>query len=255
VRIFACTVLAAALVSPACARRDIPYRFRAPLVSGVRAEPLPERASGLAASGPDAPLPGPARPARPDPARAWLSAPPHARGMRDAHAPAAQTPEPTAEAGAAVAAVEPSLIPRALRDRVGSSARGTSAGFALATLAELGAHLDARVRQATSGAHVLDLARDRDAVLAEEPPLTGDLVVLAGERQRVGDQDLLLGIVIMPADDDRLLELVYAEDGAVRHGVIAQQTCSGRGERVPATARCLTRDRVRAYLALDRLAP
>jgi hypothetical protein len=144
----------------------------------------------------------------------------------------------------------------ALRALVGSSTRGTgSTAFALATLAELGAHLDARVRQASSGAHVLNLARDRDAVLVEEPPLTGDLVVLAG-KGKDSDEEFLVGIVVVPADDaGSAIELVYAEDGAVRHAVVTQQACRERQERVPATARCLSRDRVRAYLALERLAP
>lgn len=249
VRILAWTVLAAALTSPACARRDAPYRFRAPLVSAVRAEHLP--ATGAASAV------GRAAPPLADPARAWLTPPPHARGTRAAaedashagsHRPAAVVSEPAA-------ASAPSPI-ETLRALVGSSTRGAgSAAFALATLAELGAHIDARVRQASSGAHVLNMARDRDAVLDEDPPLTGDLVVLSGKGND-SDEELLVGIVVMPADDaSSAVELVYAEDGAVRHGVVTQQACRERQERAPATARCLSRDRVRAYLALERLAP
>jgi hypothetical protein len=242
VRFLACTVLAAALASPACTQRAAPYRFRAPLVSSVRADRLP---AGAAPAAPDRAVPGPAR-VRRDPARDWLSAPSHGHVASGAKA----RPEP---ADAAALAADASAIPQALRALVGSASHGGSATFALATLAELGAHIDARVRQATSGAHVLDLARDRDAVLAGEPPLTGDLVVLAGERHAARDQDLLLGIVVMPGDGD-VIELVYAEDGAVRHGMIAAQTCRER-PRMPDSAQCLGRDRVRAYLALDRLAP
>jgi hypothetical protein len=249
VRILAWTMLAAALASPACARRDAPYRFRAPLVSAVRAEHLP--ATG-ASSAVRRTAPPPA-----DPARAWLTPPPHAHGTRAAaedagsagsHRPAAVVSKP-----AAASAASPTETLRAL---VGSSTRGAgSAAFALATLAELGAHIDARVRQASSGAHVLNMARERDAVLAEDPPLTGDLVVLSGKRND-RDEELLVGIVVMPADDaSSAVELVYAEDGAVRHGVVTQQACRERQERAPATARCLSRDRVRAYLALERLAP
>lgn len=244
-RILACTILAAALASPACARRDAPYRFRAPLVSSVRAEPLPAAEATPAAR----------RVARPpaDPARAWLTPPPHARGTRaeagddGGHRPA--TPV------AASAPAAPSPVD-ALRALVGSSTRGTgSAAFALATLADLGAHIDARVQQASSGVHVLNMARDRDAVLVEEPPLTGDLVVLSG-KDRGSDEELLVGIVVLPADDaGSSIELVYAEDGAVRHAVVTQQACRERQGRAPATARCLSRDRVRAYLALERLAP
>lgn len=248
-RIIACTVLAAALASPACARRDGPYHFRAPLVSSVRADRLP--AGATAASAGDGP--GAASRARPAPERAWLSAPSHGQGAHDAGARPA--PATGAEAMAGAAAGDAQAIPQALRALIGSSTQGTgSASFALATLADLGAHLDARVRQASSGAHVLDLARDRDAVLSGEPPLTGDLVVLAGERHAARDQDLLLGIVVMPADDaGGPVELVYAEGGAVRHAVVAAQTC--RERQRPAAARCLGQDRVRAFLALDRLAP
>ncbi|HWN68025.1 MAG TPA: hypothetical protein VNM90_10335 [Haliangium sp.] len=251
-RLLACTVLAAALASPACARRDAPYHFRAPLVSSVRADRLPAGATP-SASAPyvrDARgLPGAASRARLDPERAWLS-PPQAPGGRDASA------RPAPAAGAVDATAEPQAIPRALRALIGSPTHGAgSASFALATLADLGARIDARVRQATSGAHVLDLARDRDAVLSSEPPLTGDLVVLAGERHAGSDQDLLLGIVVMPADDaGGPVELVYAENGAVRHAVLAAQTCRDR-QRLPADARCLGQERVRAFLALDRLAP
>ena len=248
-RILACTVLAAALASPACARRDAPYHFRAPLVSSVRADRLPAGATPPA-SGRNAPgAPGAASRARLDPERAWLS-PPHA------HAGPGASARPAPAASAVEATVEPQAIPQALRALIGSPTHGAgSASFALATLADLGAHIDARVRQATSGAHVLDLARDRDAVLSSEPPLTGDLVVLAGERQAGSDQDLLLGIVVMPADDaGGPVELVYAENGAVRHAVVAAQTCRDR-QRVPADARCLGQERVRAFLALDRLAP
>lgn len=250
-RILACTILAAALASPACARRDAPYRFRAPLVSSVRAEPL---------SAPDAAARRAARPPA-DPARDWLTPPPHARGTRpetgDAGAVGdAGSPRPAAPVVSAPAAPSPPAPVAALRALVGSPTRGAgSAAFALATLADLGAHIDARMRQASSGAHVLDMARERDAVLAEEPPLTGDLVVLSAQ-DNASDKDLLVGIVVMPADDaGSSIELVYAENGAVRHAVVTQQTCRGRQERVPDTARCLSRERVRAYLALERLAP
>jgi hypothetical protein len=249
VRILACSVLAAALTSPACARGDAPYRFRAPLVSAVRAEHLP--ASDAAGVRRTAPPPA-------DPARAWLAPPPHARGTRaaeDAGSAASHDPAAPAAVSEPTAASTPSPI-EALRGLVGSSTRGAgSAAFALTTLADLGAHIDARVRQASSGAHVLNMARDRDAVLAEDPPLTGDLVVLSGKGND-SDEELLVGIVVMPADDtSSAVELVYAEDGAVRHGVVTQQACRERHERAPATARCLSRDRVRAYLALERLAP
>jgi hypothetical protein len=255
VRFLACTVLAAALALPACARRDAPYHFRAPLVSSVRAERLPAGASP-SASGQDGA--GPMSHARLDPERAWLSAPPHAHGRPDANARPAPAGDAVAASRAASGAggEDAQAIPQALRALIGRSTHGTgSASFALATLADLGAHIDARVRQASSGAHVLDLARDRDAVLSGEPPLTGDLVVLAGERQAGSDRDLLLGIVVMPADDaGGAVELVYAEDGAVRHAVVAAQACRDR-QRIPAAARCLGQDRVRAFLALDRLAP
>jgi hypothetical protein len=248
VRFIACTVLAAALALPACARRDAPYHFRAPLVSSVRAERLPAGVTPAARARDGA---APASHARLDPERAWLNAPAHTHGGPDA----STRPAPgSAVAGSSTRETE--AIPQALRALIGSATHDTgSASFALATLADLGAHIDARVRQATSGAHVLDLARDRDAVLSSEPPLTGDLVVLAGERQAGSDHDLLLGIVVMPADDaGGTLELVYAEGGAVRHAVVAAQTCRDR-QRVPAEARCLGQDRVRAFLALDRLAP
>lgn len=246
-RILACTILAAALASPACARRDAPYRFRAPLVSSVRAEPLPAPATTAAQRAAQPPA---------DPARAWLTPPPHARGTR---ADAADIGNAGSERPAAPAAVPAPAAPspvETLRGLVGSSTRGAgSAAFALATLTELGAHLDARVHQASSGAHVLNMARDRDAVLTEESPLTGDLVVLAAQGKGT-DEDLLVGIVVTPADDaGGAVELVYAEDGAVRHAVVTQQACRERQERVPATARCLSRDRVRAFLALERLAP
>lgn len=242
-RILACTVLAAALASPACAQRDAPYRFRAPLVSSVRAEDLSHPTSAARRAPPPA-----------DPARAWLNPPPHARGTRAAAEDAGSAASPVPAAPVAEAST-PSPI-EALRALVGSSTRGAgSAAFALTTLADLGAHIDARVRQASSGAHVLNMARDRDAVLAEDPPLTGDLVVLSG-KGKDSDEELLIGIVVTPADDaSSAVELVYAEDGAVRHGVVTPQACRERQERVPATARCLSRDRVRAYLALERLAP
>jgi hypothetical protein len=254
VRFLACTVLAAALALPACARRDAPYRFRAPLVSSVRAERLPP---GSTPAAPGQHGAGAVSHARLDPERAWLSAPAHAYGQPHTGAASAR-PAPAGDAGAASGAggEDAQAIPRALRALVGSATHDTgSASFALATLADLGARLDARVRQATSGAHVLDLARDRDAVLADEPPLTGDLVVLAGERRAGSDRDLLLGIVVMPAgDEDGTVELVYAEDGAVRHAVVAAQTCRDR-QGIPASATCLGHDRVRAFLALDRLSP
>lgn len=246
-RILACTILAAALASPACARRDAPYRFRAPLVSSVRAEPL---------SAPDAAARRAARPPA-DPARDWLTPPPHARGTGpDGAVGDAASPRPAAPVVSAPAAPSPPAPVAALRALVGSPTRGAgSAAFALATLADLGAHIDVRMRQASSGAHVLDMARERDAVLAEEPPLTGDLVVLSAQDSR-SDDDLLIGIVVMPADDaGSSIELVYAENGAVRHAVVTQQACRGRQERAPDTAKCLARERVRAYLALERLAP
>ena len=238
-RIIACTVLAAALASTACTRRDAPYHFRAPLVSSVRADHRP-----------GAPPPATARdgrrttPARRDPARTWLSAPAHAQG------------QPGAEAASLTSgAVRPSAVPQALRALAGSAATGTgSASFALAALAELGAHLDARVRRATSGAHVLDLGRDRGAVLTGEAPLTGDLAVLTGSGGAGSDEDLLLAIVVMPAGDGGAVELVYAEDGTVRRGLVPARGCRDR-QAMPAAAQCLGKDRVRAFLALDRLAP
>lgn len=233
-RVLACTALVAALIllSSACARRDAAYRFRAPVVSSVRAERLPARAPAAAGTSAVA--------ARDATARSWLAAPPHARGtapQRTAQPPARST--------------TPASPAAALRALAGRATRATGAELALATLAELGAHLDPRVREATTGARLLALARERGAVLTDGVPLTGDLVVLAPE----GDADLVVGIVITaPERAAATVEILYPGDGAVRHALVASpRACRARGADAPDN--CVSPARVRAYLLLDRLAP
>lgn len=237
-RVLACTALAAALalLSCACARRDAAYRFRAPVVSSVRAERLPARAPAAATAA------SVARDAR---ARSWLAAPPHARGTAPHRRAQAPAPSPTTRP------LAPAPLAETLRALAGRPTRATGAELALATLAELGAHIDPRVREAATGARLLALARERGAVLADGVPLTGDLVVLAPE----GDADMVVGIVVEPPGRPGAhVEIVYPGDGAVRHALIASpRTCRARDPDAPGA--CVSPERVRAYLLLDRLAP
>lgn len=136
-RIAAASV-AVALVLGACATRETPYRFRAPVVGGVRAPEPPAaapRRRRLAAEAPVAPS------RRPEPAEPGL-----AEALRG-------------------------LVGR--RDK-----KSTHLAFALSALRTIGADLDSEVTGAESGPHLLALARRRGAVDKDVGgALLGDLVV------------------------------------------------------------------------------
>lgn len=219
----------------ACTRRDAPYRFQAPVVAAVRAQRLPAQVvvSGSSAASPPARRPG-----------AWPAAAP---------SPQASAPAPPAD--------RVSQALRALVDRPAS--QGTSAQHALATLASMGAQLDAPLRRVATGADLLALAEARDA-LTDEPPLTGDLVLI----EPAGDADPIVGIVVTmvapaSARGHQITEIIYLADGLVRHGFVTPARTGRRGkaesraicpDATTPAAHCAAGNRLRSYLRLDRLA-
>lgn len=242
--------VAALALAPACApqQRSTPYRFRAPVVSGVRAESLPPRE------------PAPAQRTSPHPAATWLAAPEHARTAPvPAPAPADPAAASAAQTASAGSARGPRLTPRALlRSLAGQSSSGGSARFATATVSALGVKLAAPVREARSGMHVLTLARDREALIPAALALTGDLVVFTAGDDLSADADLLIGVVVSAADDAGAVEVVYAPadgtaSGRVQRAFVAARGCSGRAAAGAGDSACIAAKRVRAFLAVDRL--
>lgn len=180
-------LLVAALGASAggCAVRDAPYRFRAPVLTAVRAPEL--RASRHQRLGiqelRSRRIPSSAEVVRTEPAP-WE----------------AETP-----AGGVVAM---------LRAPVGTEIEDSSnLAFALGLVSDLGSTLAAQVRAAESGQALWDLAEDRDAI-GGAAPLTGDLVVFDDVDEDVPAS--LVGVVVTTAEGT--IEFVYLARGMVRRG-------------------------------------
>lgn len=208
----------------------------------------------------------------PGPSFAPLTGPAPAQHRRDS-SPAG--PRSAASRAARPARAQPDRVPgrvsTALRDLAGRREPGlSSARFAVTTLTLLGASMDQRVHGITTGTDLLVLAEARDA-LADEAPLTGDLVLF----EPPGDADLLVGIVIAAGDATvgrsgaETAEIIYLADGAVQRGFVTparpamatdrqgnprnSDLCHG-ADHASGAARCLAGQQFRAYLRLDRLA-
>lgn len=88
--------------------------------------------------------------------------------------------------------------------------------FAFSALAAIGVSLDPSVHQTTTGAELVALARERDA-LDKKTPLPGDLVVF----DRVDGEtpaSLVAVVVGLPERDHTTVEFVYLARGVVRRG-------------------------------------
>ncbi len=220
---------------PACAARDLPYRFRGPVVSAIRADELPPRV---------APTPSRAAPQVAQ-VRAWLAPPSRA------HAAAPPAPSPEAEPRSDDRERGRRDPVATLRAMAGARVSEAGPGFALGAVSELGAPVDARVRRVGSGASLLALAQDRGAVLGpDETPLTGDLVVLAADAD--ADADLAVGVVVEAGARRVPVEIVHPDPGSgqvARALIGAGSSCHARAASLP----CRGPERVRAYLRLDSL--
>lgn len=181
--ILACTALAG------CARRDAPYRFRAPIVAGYEPRRL-------------------APPERPRPATR-----PRARKPRPSRA-AATTPGP----------VHPRLQPIALGDSLADRLRALVGGrdteqshveFAIAAVRVVGFDPDRALAETRDGPSLLALAHDRGAFHRSGTPVLGDLVVF--DRVIAREPASLVGVVIS-ARPDGTVEFIYLQRGVIRRG-------------------------------------
>lgn len=181
------------LVAPACALRDQPYRFRAPLVGAVRPD---DHA-------------GPSRAARTPPVRREVPPPITAAAQALAAAPPAElrlaVPRPRPIAASA------SLADR-LRDQVGTRRADDSLAFALAMLAGEGG-FDREVAALEHPGALIELARERAAEL-DRPPRAGDLLVF----DPVGRPSAVVAVAV--ATEDGTTEMVFLARGVVRRGYV-----------------------------------
>jgi hypothetical protein len=173
----------AAVLLSACATRDAPYRFRSPMIGGVRAvEPeRPERSS----------------PPAPEPRRYAAHA---TRRINRPELDAGQSPG----------------LADVLRGLVGQRDRDSShLDFAFQAAAAVGAELDPQVAALDDGPALVALARERSAITTPASALLGDLVVF--DRVDRGRRASLIG-VIASRRRDGTLEFVYLGRGVVRRG-------------------------------------
>lgn len=230
--------LALALAACAgCAPRTTVYHFRAPLVSSVRAAPLP--------------APRPATPAPPS----QISKPAHIQSLPAPHRSAPsldlQKPAPAAVSRLQVPlprhapkhdpkhnhvddsalkseSKEPALLEQGIAERLRSlvgqrEKDSTHLEVALAALAAIGVELDAEVAQMSSGSALVDLAEQRQA-LSEELPLTGDLVVF--DRVTEDEPASLVAVVVtthgrsVGGRDVRTIEIIYLGHDVIRRGFV-----------------------------------
>lgn len=171
----------------ACARRDAPYRFRAPLLTAVRAPELRT-----------------ARRTTPPPS-------PRSYELRSRSAPPARR---ASEPPRTSAPVLTDGLGGALRARVGERHEQTPLAFALAVAADLGPGLSPEVRSVETGAALWSLAEKRGAV-GDATPLTGDLVVFDAVDD---DEPASLVAVVIATDPRAAVELLYLARGIVRRG-------------------------------------
>lgn len=228
-------------LSTGCARRATAYRFRAPLVSSVRAPSLvpptarPGRDATPRAVGPRD-LPAPHRASAIEP-----SALPPERDLERARpsgpaAPPAKTAPVRSETGGA-GAVD------TLRARVGQRDKeSTDIAFARALLADLGVVLAPAAQAADNGLALLAVATEREA-LTKGSPLAGDLVLF----DRVdGETDAsLVGVVVgVVAREQLTVEFVFLARGVVRRGYVTpsrpKAKRDGQGRALNTFVRALT---------------
>ena len=206
--------LALALLTLAlgCATRATPYRFRAPLLSGVHAD-APDREPGAGSRHPgrSAPAPvlmassGPFAAAAPEPVAAPVAAPaaePAAAPAQDPE-PGASSPEPVAEG--------PVLT------LVGERSDESSTAFAVRAAVLAGADVPSTIGLAPDGATLLEVAR-ADGLLADTPD-AGDLVVF--------DDGWLVGAVTSVRADGTV-EFVYLLGDVARRGYVNPRQPSDR---------------------------
>lgn len=173
-----------AVALQACATRDVPYRFRSPMLGGVRAAepPRPE--------GPDGGETDPGPPAPPPPVY------PAHRNQR------VNTPE-----------LDPGESPgpaEVLRGLVGHrDGDSTSLEFAFQAARAVGAELDPEIARLDRGPSLVALARRRSALGSPRTALVGDLVAFMRGR--------LIGVVASRRRDGTI-EFVYLARGVVRRG-------------------------------------
>ncbi|RMH38868.1 MAG: hypothetical protein D6689_18235 [Deltaproteobacteria bacterium] len=229
----AAVFLGVAAAVSGCARRPVPYRFRAPLVDGVAAAPVaprPQRAE-FATS------------------RAITPPVPLAPETRRRRAPRAPT-GPVSPARAALYAL------------VGTRAGGDPARFAVAALERLGLRLAPEVAAAADGPALVAAARARGALFRRGPVALGDLVVFDGLQ---GAGPAALVGVVTASRADGTVEFIYLGMGVVRRGyvhVARPRDRRDRDGRVLNTwlrvrrghyARGLAGDVFSTYIRLDRL--
>lgn len=211
----------------ACAKRATAYRFRAPVVSSVRARPAPRApvlasaaapgsgrvatnaAGGAPADVADLPAPHRARPVAP-PASSAANAGPGTNP--DARQDNARRPASARTDSAASVADQ-------LRARVGERDRkSTDLDFARALLASLGVTLTEPVRTAATGPDLLAVATERKA-LTTDAPLAGDLVVFEWVDGEAGAS--LVGVAVgVVARAHLTVEFVFLARGVVRRGYV-----------------------------------
>jgi hypothetical protein len=241
--------LALLLSLPGCARRDAPYRFRAPLVASVSAAELPPRPASSREPAPAGVAP-----------RAATRAPAAAASRTAAVAVA-----PPAGQAAPVAAD----LAESLRTLVGGRDREASdLAFALAALDVIRAPVPAAVRALEDGAALFAFATERGAVAsAGTTPLLGDLVVFD---RVVGTAPASLVGVVLGVDERETVEFLYLGRGVVRRGWLNLGAPSTRRDdagrvlntivrhsdgRDPRGTRYLAGELFSAYIRLDRLGP
>jgi hypothetical protein len=202
-----CVVLALS-AGAGCGKRDAAYRFRAPLLSSVEAQPPAPRPASAEQSG--------ARSVDPAelPAR-------HERGEGAAKAADPDDESPRTGVPGAASGVP---VAETMRAHVGERHKQSGdLAFARTLLAELGITLASDVAAVDTGAALLALADERDA-LTDRAPLSGDLVVFAWTE--AGAEVTLVGVVVGPVAREGgrgdTVEFVYLGRGVVRRGYLTR---------------------------------
>lgn len=230
----------------ACAgKRDVAYRFRAPLVSSVRADSLPA-----------ATTPGREAPAPPSLslARGMIAPPPPARGDQTGLLATGRMP--------------PDSATQALHGLVGHrDDEHSHIEFAWLALEAMELDPGKTARACATGAELVALALERDAVVSQKPVI-GDLVVF--DQVSEDEPASLVGVVLGPVetDQDDTVAFVYLGRGVVRRGYVTPSQPSQKRDsvgralntfvkhlhgRTGRDARYLAGELFRAYIRTDRL--
>lgn len=249
---FAPMGLALALGLAGCGTRDLPYRFRAPVLSGVHAPDLPGRSAHTTVAG-----------------RETSSLPDTTMASAGTSLPAPHRDDTAAfvmHDRMELTATHDGSVAGTLRAMVGQrDPQRDSFAFALGSLDAIGVSLPDDARAQATAADLVAFAESRDA-LSREAPLPGDLVIF--DEVDDGTSASLVGVVVGNSHDDTV-EFVYLARQVVRRGYVTpgqpstKRDSTGRAlntfvrpdvSRTPRGARFLAGELLRGYVRIDKLA-